>query len=500
MGSIALLALLSGLLLTATLSSDDDDTPIDTPEEPETPVDPDDPDTPVDPEEPETPPDTGATFDATEQGVQIELGEDETGSLAVIYYTDTEDSGNPDDYLQVDEARFYLVPEGVDWSSASWETQFDIPGGDSYGGPPSGYELADFEEENGLELLGVVDLLGVPHVSEDPSDRIGEITANAPVAGYYLEANTDGDELVTFLPQDYVVTREGVPELPVFEDTTGTEETDWLSADADGITVDGADGDDILETDNDDVTLIGGLGDDTIEARGDDAIIHGGEGNDMVQANSATVEGGAGDDSLTIVGGTANGGDGNDQLNGYGEGPNLLRGEAGDDRLYVSGIGSEAFGGAGDDFLNVNNGTTGHGDAGNDTLQVALGGTAFGGDGDDHFTLWNQFRDSDGAAVITGGAGADTIDARVWNAGGGEADDFYLRMTDFDPAEDVLQVGTFQTGNAVDAVELIEAPDGSHTDVRITFTPRSGGSVPGIAVIRLEGTTGMTADQVIITS
>ncbi|MFC6760610.1 hypothetical protein ACFQFQ_15690 [Sulfitobacter porphyrae] len=129
MGSIALLALLSGLLLTATLSSDDDDTPIDTPEEPETPVDPDDPDTPVDPEEPETPPDTGATFDATEQGVQIELGEDETGSLAVIYYTDTEDTGNPDDYLQVDEARFYLVPEGVDWSSASWETQFDIPGG-----------------------------------------------------------------------------------------------------------------------------------------------------------------------------------------------------------------------------------------------------------------------------------------------------------------------------------------------------------------------------------
>lgn len=497
MGALALLALMSGLVLTASLVSNDDEAPA---EDPDTPTDPEDPDTPTTPEEPDLPPDTGATFNASPDGVQLDLGEDETGSLAVIYYQDTEDSENPDDWLQVDEARFYLVPEGTDWSSASWETQFDIPGGDNYDGPPGRYELTEFEEANDLELLGVVDLLGVPHVSEDPSDRVGEITANAPVAGYYLEANTDGDDLVTFLPQDYVVTREGVPELPVFEDTTGTEETDWLSADADGITVDGADGDDILETDSNNVTLIGGQGDDTIDARGDDAIIQGGDGNDFVQANSATVEGGAGDDSLTIVGGTANGGDGNDRLNGFGEGLNLLRGEAGNDRLYISGIGSEAHGGAGDDFVAVNNGATGHGDAGDDTLQVEAGGTAFGGDGDDLFTVWNQFRDGDGAPVITGGEGEDTIDARVWNAGGGEADDFYLRMTDFDPAEDVLQVGTFQTGNAVDDVELIEAPDGSHTDVRITFTPQSGGSVPGIAVIRLEGTTGMTADQVVITS
>lgn len=159
----------------------------------------------------------------TDAGVALELGDDEAGSLAIVYYTDTED--NADDWLQVDEARFYLVPEGVDWSEASWETQNIVPGAEESGNAWN-YELEDFEAYCELELLGVVNLMGVPSETANPEDRVGEIDANAPVAGYYLEANTDGDVLVSFLPEDYVVTRNAVPETPVVEDTIGSDADD----------------------------------------------------------------------------------------------------------------------------------------------------------------------------------------------------------------------------------------------------------------------------------
>ena len=112
---------------------------------------------------------------------------------------------------------------------------------------------------------------------------------------------------------------------------------------------------------------------------------------------------------------------------------------------------------------------------------------------------WNQFRDEDGPATATGGDGSDTFDARVWNGFGGEADDIYLHITDFDVDEDVLQVGVFQTDNEVAGVEVIEADGGTHTDVRVTYTGRPG-TAPGIAIIRLDGTPGITADHIVITT
>lgn len=113
--------------------------------------------------------DLGASFSVTDTGVSIELGEDETGSIAVMYYTDTDDTGSSVE-LERDEARYYLVPEDVDWSDQNYENRGDIPGdtGESYYWP----ELADFEEDNGLELLGVVDLLGVED-NDDPAARVG---------------------------------------------------------------------------------------------------------------------------------------------------------------------------------------------------------------------------------------------------------------------------------------------------------------------------------------
>ena len=493
MGAFGLLALLSGLLMGLAFDFNDGAEGLndsDTLGEPDIPE-----------EDPDVMLDTGATFDHTEEGVEIDVGEDETGTLVVIYYTDPED--NPDGILDADEARFYLVPEGVDWSSTSWETRWDVPGADEYGGSSYEYELADFETQFGLELLGIVDLTGLDGEANEPASRFGGIISNEPIEEYYLQAQTDGDELISFLPVDYVITRDGVSEVSVITDTTGTDAIDWLSADADGITVDGAGGDDYLETSNANVTLIGGLGDDVISSSGLNVVVDAGDGDDRVTAygGNAMVDGGAGNDRIDIASGTATGGAGDDILYGYGSdaGPALLHGDAGNDYVHVFGAGSQGYGGAGDDFVSVNDGATGYGGDGDDQLQVESGSTAYGGDGDDLFTVWNQFRSDDGPAVVTGGTGADTFDARVWNAANGEADDIYMIITDFDPAEDILQVGVFQTSNEVDSIEIVEADDGSYTDVRVTYTALPG-LAPGTAVIRLEGTTGVTADQIVITS
>lgn len=304
MGPIALLALIAGMLFLPLLAGDDD-TNEETPVDPETPTetDPLEPDTtpevetPTEPEEPEITGDIGATFTASGADVEIEVGEDETRSLAVIYYEDTEDAS---EFFEVVEARFYLVPEDTDWSTASWETQNDIPGADTFEGNLYNYQLADFEAKNGLEFLGAVDLRNLEPVASvlnsvtqvlspgnlyDAAPEALNITANAPVSGYFLTATTDGDELVTFLPEDFVVTRNGIPESSVTENTTGTEGYDWINAASDGITVSGAEGDDDLNTSNDGVTLNGDLGDDTIATVGANTIINGGDGDDRILAS-----------------------------------------------------------------------------------------------------------------------------------------------------------------------------------------------------------------------
>ncbi|MBY5931645.1 hypothetical protein KUV51_01435 [Tateyamaria omphalii] len=491
MSAIALLALFGGALMLTAAQEGDGDAPDPTAEDPEVPQDPvEDP----------VPMDTGATFDAGADGVRIDVGEDETGTLATIIYADTED--DPDNFVETYEARYYLVPEGVDWSGATWETQNEVPGLDVFPGGAFSYELADFEEQFGLELLGTVALepdgFATFPTQGEMDAPLPELTANRPVDLYYLEANTDGDELITFLPEDFVVTRNGVPATEVDEDTVGTADTDWFEATTGGITIDGAGGDDILTTNIADVTLNGGAGDDTIEG-GADITADGGDGNDSINIESGSVIGGLGDDTIDLLGGTAEGGEGADVLRSYTDAEATLFGNAGDDRLSVSGDGSEAHGGDGDDFVGVDTAAaSGFGGAGNDTLQLDSGAFGDGGTGDDLFTVWNQFRDEDGPATVTTGDGEDTISAMVWNPLNGRAEDVYLSVTDFDPAEDVLMVGVFQTQDvAVDEVDIVEASDGSFTDVEVTYTPRSGQD-PGIAVIRLVGTTGMTADQVMI--
>ncbi|MEL6618531.1 MAG: hypothetical protein AAFP16_06625 [Pseudomonadota bacterium] len=437
---MALLALLAGALGVAAMHSDD--IGIETSDPDETP------DAPEMSEEP----DMGASFDfnADTGVVTLEKGADETGSLAVSHYYDDRDGGDAL-YPVSDEARFYLVPEGVDWSGSNWENQGDVPGMQDYGGSIYDYTLADFERYFGLELLGVVDALDVN------SSPITAIISDDPVPGHDIAATTDGDELYTFLPEDAPETINGAPEQSVTTDTSGTAGTDWLSADADGITVEGLAVDDRLDADADNVTLFGG------------------DGGDNVRLGSST-------------GVVADTGDGDDRVDGF----------LANNATVSGGIGAEAYGGAGDDFVAARGGATAFGGDGNDQVQVDPGSYADGGAGDDLIQVWNFHRDDDGPATVTGGEGADTIDVQqVRSPHTGEADDIYLRITDFDMAEDVLQVGAWSPESTVNGVEFVEAPDGSCTDVHVTYAHSTLN--PGIVVIRLDGVTGMTADQIVVT-
>ncbi|MCI5038641.1 MAG: hypothetical protein MRY81_03065, partial [Donghicola eburneus] len=362
------------------------------------------------------------------------------------------------------------------------------------------YNLSRFEEHFGLELIATVDLKGVSDEVDNPADRLGGITSNVPIKGYYLEAVTDGDNLVTFLPEDYVELRDGLAQETVTEDTTGSDFAEWFYAETDGLTLDGAGGDDILESAGDQASIIGGAGDDRIEVTGVDTVVDSGDGDDRVTALGGTFSLGAGDDNARFSDGEilAHGGAGDDTISAYDTDDALIYGESGDDNLNVSGTGAVARGGGGADFVGVNSGAIGYGGTGDDRLSVGSGSTGVGGAGDDLFTVWNFFHAENGAATVTGGDGADTFDVRVRNPYRGEADDIYMRITDFDPDEDVLQVGEYSSNNAVKSINIVEAEDGSYTDVMVQYKAYQG-IKGGIAVIRLDGTPGLTPDQIVIT-
>ena len=207
-----------------------------------------------------------------------------------------------------------------------------------------------------------------------------------------------------------------------------------------------------------------------------------------------------------IVAGDVNGTEGADWLTAQ-EGRLSVFGAGGDDLLaaeghavlLVGGRGDDALyglGGDGDDTLNLNGEATGYGGAGTDRIQLDPGTTAFADSGDDFLAIRTE-HDAADTPVMAGGAGADVFDMRVWNQFG-TSDTLYARITDFDPAECILQVGVFQTaGSSVDFVELDQAQNGAYTDVRVPFQCEFV-QPPGIATIRLDGVIGLSPDQVVI--
>ncbi|MFC7536504.1 peroxidase family protein [Sphingomonas sp. GCM10030256] len=125
--------------------------------------------------------------------------------------------------------------------------------------------------------------------------------------------------------------------------------------------------------------LIAGAGDDTVYGDGGNDIIEGGFGNDL-------LEGGAGDDIITDTGGDDNlkGGDGNDAIHA-GPGLDLVLAGRGNDFVVLGpDVGSEAFGGEGNDFiLGSRNSEPSRGNEGDDWLEDGANAAIVGDNFDD---------------------------------------------------------------------------------------------------------------------
>jgi Ca2+-binding RTX toxin-like protein len=246
-------------------------------------------------------------------------------------------------------------------------------------------------------------------------------------------------------------------------------------------------------------TIFAAGGDDTVEGAGGEDYVYGGEGNDTVNGGDAHdhIYGDAGDDTLnggndrdSIAGGSGNdtihGGDddssdllfgnGGDDLLYGGAGDDQIEGGYGDDRIFL-GDGDDESGGTGlidgdtesnhqqtgDDFIRG-----GSGDEGadiiyaRDTETETTPDVIYGGYGADRFLV-------DNADTVTGGAGADATYVVRDN------EDEYVTFTDFDPAEDTLE---------------IEWTGENRDDHLIDIEPVSGGvmvTYDGIDMVLLEG-------------
>ncbi|KIN74086.1 calcium-binding protein [Sulfitobacter guttiformis] len=496
------------VLLGSVLFQDDAEVPASEGPDGEPEIDPEvesgtDPVDPVDTEEVDDR-DLGATVTENADGsIAIELGEDELGSLTALKF---EQRSNGENFDQVFSLGIYLVPAGA-------EIPID----------PTGVQLPYDSIEDMISSLGLTELvsfdlgtLGQEGSTQDTRVEPPSITSDDPIdiirvpffigdGGEFFVLSEADETLSPF--EEAGIYSIGVELVRTDDDYTGTDGRDFVLAegaeDAAPVRVNGLDGTDVL------ISNIQG------------SVLEGGDGNDSLYgpANGNTVLGGAGDDTLFVgAGGTAFGGAGSDSLSGstnaggFGynelffeqdEAPEDLTvnlyGGAGNDILTLSGMDVNGFGGSGNDTLTVGDGARGFGGSGNDFFGLDAGAVAGGDEGDDTFQYIARvdFRSSEDTVVLTGGAGADRYEFAVSNIFEDQQGEF-LRITDFDPAEDVLVVQDW-SGNDLRFVGLREAPDGSYTDVVATYTAEAEGlGNPHVeATIRLEGVTGFSLDQLV---
>lgn len=211
------------------------------------------------------------------------------------------------------------------------------------------------------------------------------------------------------------------------DNVMGDQGNDVLRGRAGNDFVAGGDGDDNIMGEDGTDTLSGDAGNDFLGAGGGNDRVLGGDGDDFVDAGGGAdvVFGGAGQDTLN--GGSADGGSdtingdaGNDQIFGGTGGADLLYGGEGSDTLGGGSDVDVLYGDAGDDVLFGDMPTGGTSAAGADTL--------FGGEGNDQLYLNPNANALGGQAY--GGAGNDYVQGTNFGdyVEGGLGDDFVVSL------------------------------------------------------------------------
>jgi Ca2+-binding RTX toxin-like protein len=258
--------------------------------------------------------------------------------------------------------------------------------------------------------------------------------------------------------------------------------------------INGTAGADTLRGGFGDDAIYGLAGDDTIDAGAGNDVVYGGEGKDQIVGNfgNDTLYGGAGDDNLTDDQGTnlLDGGDGNDNLRSESLTVNAtLLGGAGSDSLRATGKVVVADGGDGNDNINVQGNLYQNGST---SYVVNASANVSGGAGNDYVYV-----ESVRAAVLSGGAGDDTLDNHIYvwnyrNTDGSQRVDKTATVDGGDGNDKVTVDGYNYVGYGKTTVSLL----GGAGNDRLTATDREAGSPNnpskyyGIAHATLDGGVG----------
>lgn len=254
---------------------------------------------------------------------------------------------------------------------------------------------------------------------------------------------------------------------------------------------DGGNGDDFIAVAAESGLVSGGAGDDTIGVFGTGLVgVDGDGGDDFIEAiTQGIVFGGEGDDTLSD--GVAP----EDTAGTIFSAPGAYSGEAGDDLIYLQGLGNSeqqivqgADGGAGDDVIIIDTRVA----SDLQGYENGLPPRAAGGEGADTF------------AIQTEDVLLQQVDEFVGQSGGGELffDDVYrnqiAEITDFEPGVDVLTVDAdAATGNGVlSEARLEEVTTGEDQSTVLTLVYENADQRTIEAQIVLLGTSGVSWSDV----
>jgi Ca2+-binding RTX toxin-like protein len=348
-------------------------------------------------------------------------------------------------------------------------------------------------------------------VSGMVTDGDGGVTPNDPTGSPDVDSPDTADGAGVSGNSDLMRMLFGDPEQETGEETgddTGEDETTPAPDAADGTVGNDVPVGQLIEGTEGDDTLTGTDGDDTLDGYAGDDLLDGGTGDDLLRGREGmdSLLGGGGNDAITggpgddrIEGGTDNdmlvGNEGNDTILGgagadeaYGEdGDDLIEGGTGTDFL-VGGEGNDTLsGGDDDDMLFGNDGDDSlMGDDGDDYLQGGFGAdTLLGGAGNDRLdgtfaagdSLFGPI-DEDQGDILDGGAGDDTIVVGAGDlATGGDGADRFVsgsfiqnaelagHVTDFDPAQDVIEVMYDPDLTPDPVITVVDLPDGTGASI-----------------------------------